>query len=232
MNGTQQKEKIGIKLVLKSILILLFFLAITFIIAGRIEYWEGWFFNGLNFFFIFITYIVLMDRKDMIKERLKPGKGMKKWDRIYYAISTPMFFIMFIVSILDAGRFYWIPSIPFIVILLGIILYIIGQIIVIWAKKANRFFSSVVRIQTDRKQTVCSSGPYKFVRHPGYLGGVIFTIGTPLLLGSFWGLIPAIIILIPVLIRTYLEDKTLQKELFGYIDYTMQVKYRIIPFIW
>lgn len=232
MNETNQNEKIGIKLVLKSISILLFFLAITFIIAGRIDYWEGWIFNGLNFFFIFITYIVLMDRKDMIKERLKPGKGMKKWDRIYYAISTPMFFIMFIVSILDAGRFYWIPSIPFIVILLGIILYIIGQIIVIWAKKANKFFSSVVRIQTDRKQTVCSRGPYKFVRHPGYLGGVIFTIGTPLLLGSFWGLIPAIIILLPVLIRTYLEDKTLQKELIGYIDYTMQVKYRIIPFVW
>lgn len=232
MNETNQNEKIGIKLVLKSISILLFFLAITFIIAGRIDYWEGWIFNGLNFFFIFITYIVLMDRKDMIKERLKPGKGMKKWDRIYYAISTPMFFIMFIVSILDAGRFYWIPSIPFIVILLGIILYIIGQIIVIWAKKANKFFSSVVRIQTDRKQTVCSSGPYKFVRHPGYLGGIIFTIGTPLLLGSFWGLIPAIIILLPVLIRTYLEDKTLQKELIGYIDYTMQVKYRIIPFVW
>ena len=232
MNETDQNEKIGIKLVLKSISILLIFLGITFIIAGRIDYWEGWVFNGLNFFFIFITYIVLMDRKDMIKERLKPGKGMKKWDRIYYAISTPMFFIMFIVSILDAGRFYWIPSIPFIVILLGIILYIIGQIIVIWAKKANRFFSSVVRIQTDRKQTVCSSGPYKFVRHPGYLGGLIFTIGTPLLLGSFWGLIPAITILIPVLIRTYLEDKTLQKELIGYIDYTMQVKYRIIPFIW
>ena len=232
MNGTKQKEKIGIKLVLKSILILLFFLAITFIIAGRIDYWEGWVFNGLNFFFIFITYIVLIDRKDLIKERLKPGKGMKKWDRVYYAVSTPMFFILFIISILDAGRFYWKPIIPLFIIFLGIFLYILGQIIVIWAKKTNKFFSSVVRIQADRKQKVCSSGPYRYVRHPGYLGGIVFTIGTPFLLGSFWGLIPAIIAILLVFIRTYLEDKTLQNELMGYIEYTKQIKYRIIPFVW
>jgi protein-S-isoprenylcysteine O-methyltransferase Ste14 len=232
MNGTKQKEKIGIKLVLKSISILLFFLAITFIIAGRIDYWEGWIFNGLNFFFIFITYIALIDRKDLIKERLKPGKGMKKWDRVYYAVSTPMFFIMFIVSILDAGRFYWKPIFPLFIIFLGIFLYIIGQIIVIWAKKTNKFFSSVVRIQADREQTVCSNGPYRYIRHPGYLGGIIFTIGTPFLLGSFWGLIPAIIAIVLVFIRTYLEDKTLQNELMGYIEYTKEIKYKIIPFVW
>jgi protein-S-isoprenylcysteine O-methyltransferase Ste14 len=232
MNETNQKEKIGIKLVLKSISILLFFLVITFIIAGRLDYWQGWVFNGLNFFFIFITYIVLIDRKDLIRERLKPGKGMKTWDRIYYAISTPLFFVMFIISILDAGRFYWKPTIPLVIILLSIILYSVGQIIVIWAKKTNKFFSSVVRIQLDRKQTVCSSGPYKFIRHPGYLGGIIFTIVTPFLLGSFWGLIPAIITIVIVMMRTYLEDETLKKELTGYIDYSKKVKYRIIPFIW
>ena len=232
MNETNQKEKIGIKLVLKSISILLFFLVITFIIAGRLDYWQGWVFNGLNFFFIFITYIVLIDRKDLIKERLKPGKGMKTWDRMYYAISTPLFFVMFIISILDAGRFYWEPAIPFIIILLGIILYSIGQIIVIWAKKANKFFSSVVRIQSDRKQIVCSNGPYRFIRHPGYLGGIIFTIVTPFLLGSFWGLIPAIIAIVIVFIRTYLEDETLKQELTGYIEYSKKVKYRIIPLLW
>jgi len=232
MNETNQSEKIGIKLVLKSISILLLFLVITFIIAGRLDYWQGGVFNGLNFFFIFITYIVLLDRKDLIRERLKPGKGMKKWDRIYYAVSTPLFFVMFILSILDASRFYWKPTIPFFIILLGIIFYSIGQIIVIWAKRANKFFSSVVRIQSDRKQTVCSNGPYKFIRHPGYLGGLIFTIATPFLLGSFWGFIPAILTIIVVFIRTYLEDETLKKELTGYIEYSKKVKYRIIPFVW
>ena len=94
------KEPLEIRLIFKSILIFIFFIAITFISAGRIDYWQGWIFNGLNIFFILITYIFLLDRKDLIKERLKPGKGMKRWDKIYYATSTPIFFIMFIFSIL------------------------------------------------------------------------------------------------------------------------------------
>jgi len=205
-NDSNQKEKLGIKIVLKSISIFIVFIIITFITAGKLDYWQGWVFNGLNILFILITYIVLIDRKDLIKERMKPGKGMKKWDRIYYAVSTPIFFFMFIISILDASRFYWKPTIPLIFIFLGIILYSIGQIIVLWAKKTNKFFSSVVRIQSERKQTVCTDGPYRYVRHPGYIGGLIFTIGTPFMLGSFWGLFPAIITIFLVFGRTYLEE--------------------------
>ena len=231
-NDSNQKEKLGIKIVLKSISIFIVFIIITFITAGKLDYWQGWVFNGLNILFILITYIVLIDRKDLIKERMKPGKGMKKWDRIYYAVSTPIFFFMFIISILDASRFYWKPTIPLIIIFLGIILYSIGQIIVLWAKKTNKFFSSVVRIQSERKQTVCTDGPYRYVRHPGYIGGLIFTIGTPFMLGSFWGLFPAIITIFLVFGRTYLEDKTLKNELPGYKEYAKKVKYRFIPFIW
>ena len=231
-NDTNQKEKLGIKMVLKSISIFIVLIFITFITAGRLDYWQGWIFNGLNILFVLITYIVLIDQKDLIKERLKPGKGMKQWDRIYYAVSTPMFFVMFITSILDASRFNWKPTIPLILILIGIIIYSIGQIIVLWAKKANKFFSSVVRIQSERKQTVCSAGPYRFVRHPGYVGGLIFTISTPLMLGSFWGLIPAITTIFLVFWRTYLENKTLKTELPGYIDYAQRVKNRLIPYIW
>ena len=227
-----QNEKLGIKLILKSLSIFLVMIAITFVTAGRLDYWQGWIFNGLNVFFILITYIVLIDRKDLIKERLKPGKGMKKWDRVYYVFSTPIFFVMLIISALDGGRFYWNPTVPLIIIFLGIVLYSIGQIIIIWAKKENKFFSSVVRIQSDRKQEVCKEGPYGFVRHPGYLGGLIFTIATPFVLGSFWGLIPAIFTLFLMFGRTYLEDKTLQQELDGYLEYANQVKYRIIPGIW
>ncbi len=232
MANTVQQEKIGIKLVLKSFLLFLVFIVVTFVSAGRLDYWQGWVFNGLNILFILITYGVLQDRKDLIKERLKPGAGMKQWDRIYYAISTPLFFVMFILSILDATRFFWKPTVPFLVVVLGIILYCLGQIIVLWAKTANRFFSSVVRIQTDRKQEVCTTGPYRFIRHPGYLGGIIFTIGTPLMLGSFWGFIPVLPTIIIVFARTYLEDITLKQELPGYDDYTRNVRYRIIPLLW
>ncbi len=173
-----------------------------------------------------------MDRKDLIKERLKPGKGMKRWDKIYYATSTPIFFIMFIVSVLDAGRFGWGPQVPIGVIIFGVILYAIGQTIVLWAKRANKFFSSVVRIQSDRNQEVCKDGPYRLVRHPGYVGGILFTIAIPFVLGSFLGLIPLPLAILLLFIRTYLEDRTLQKELTGYTGYTKEVRYKLIPGIW
>ncbi len=232
MVSTNQKETLGLRIILKSFLILLAFVLITFITAGRLDYWQGWVFNGLNIFFILLTYAVLIDRKDLIKERLKPGEGMKRWDRTYYAVSTPLFFAMFIFSILDATRFTWSPTVSFTVVILGILLYCLGQIIVLWAKRANRFFSSVVRIQSDRKQEVCSTGPYSFVRHPGYLGGFIFSVGTPLMLGSYWGLVPMALTILLMFWRTQLEDATLKKELPGYEEYSRKVRHKIIPGLW
>ncbi|KYK21493.1 hypothetical protein AYK25_03350 [Thermoplasmatales archaeon SM1-50] len=232
MSYTRQKEKLDFKIVLKSFSILLLFIPITFVTAGRLDYWQGWVFNGVNILFILLTYFALSDRKDLIKERLKPGEGMKQWDKIYYVLSTPLFFVMFILSILDATRFSLQPTVPFLIMVLGVLLYCLGQIIVLCAKRANRFFSSVVRIQADRKQDVCTTGPYRFVRHPGYLGGLIFTIGTPLMLGSFWGLIPGFFTIILMFGRTSLEDTTLKNELPGYEDYSKKVRYKIIPLLW
>jgi len=232
MDDKSKHETIGLPLIMKSFSIFIVFIAVTFITAGRLDYWQGWIFNGLNIFFLLITYIVLRNRKDLIKERLQPGKGMKRWDRVYYTVSTPIFFAMLILSVLDAGRFHWKPTISFLLIIIGILMYSIGQIIVLWAKKANAYFSSVVRIQSERKQTVCSNGPYRYVRHPGYVGGFIQTIATPFVLGSFWGLLPAGIIIVMILCRTYLEDTTLKAELTGYTNYTKKVRYRLVPFIW
>lgn len=232
MNEKNHKEKLGIGVVLKSLSFLFILILVTFLTAWRLDYWQGWVYNALNIFFILLTYFVLVDRKELIKERFQPGKGMKQWDRIYFMVSTPLFFVMLILSILDETRFFWEPSVPFSIMLLGIILYSIGQTIGLWAKRANKFFSSVVRIQTERKQEVCITGPYRFVRHPGYLGGFIFTIGIPLMLGSFWGLLPAIVTILLMCGRTYLEDTTLKNELPGYYEYTKKVKHRLIPFIW
>lgn len=232
MDTTDKTEKLGMRIILKSVFILLVFVFVTFVTAGRLDYWQGWVFNGLNILFILLTYVVLRDRKDLIKERLKPGQGMKSWDRNYYAVSTPFFFVMLILSILDAARFTWEPTVSFPVVLFGIFLYFLGQIIVLWAKRTNRFFSSVVRIQSDRKQEVCRTGPYRFVRHPGYLGGLLFSFGTPLMLGSYWGLIPLILTIALMFWRTALEDATLKKELTGYEEYSKEVRYKIIPYLW
>lgn len=97
---------------------------------------------------------------------------------------------------------------------------------------ANTYFSTAVRIQSDRGQTVCSTGPYRFVRHPGYVGFVLQSISVPFLLGSLWALIPGIVATVLMIIRTSLEDRTLQAELPGYQDYVHKVRYRLVPGIW
>jgi len=229
---TNQVSKLGKAegKLLFTISFLVLMIAITFIGAGRIDYWQGWVFNGLNIIFILLSYFLLPP--ELIQERLKPGEGMKRWDKIFLIVYVPVFLAILIISVLDGGRFTWEPRIPIFIIIIGIVMYTIGQIITLWAKKVNKFFSSVVRIQKDRRQTVCKSGPYQYVRHPGYFGGILFITATPLVLGSFWGLIPAVIAVFLLVIRTYLEDETLQRELEGYMEYTNEVRYRLLPGIW
>lgn len=230
---TNQVSKLGKvegKLLFRSIFFLVLMIAITFIGAGRIDYWQGWVFNGLNIIFILLPYFLLPS--ELIQERLKPGKGMKGWDKIFYIAAVPVFFAILIISAVDGGRFHWEPRIPIFIVIVGIVVYAIGQVIILWAMMVNKFFSSVVRIQKDRNQTVCKDGPYHFVRHPGYLGGILYTTATPFVLGSFWGLIPAVIAVLLLVIRTYLEDETLQRELEGYKEYTNEVRYRLLPGIW
>jgi protein-S-isoprenylcysteine O-methyltransferase Ste14 len=219
-------------LAVKPALLSAVFVVLTFVIAGRWDYWQGWVYNGLNIGFMAASYVVLRDRKDLMRERQKPGAGMKDWDRAYYAVSSLMFFVMFAISVLDAGRFLWLPRVPSVVAVTAGVIYAAGQLLVLWAKTSNRFFSSVVRIQADRNQTVCRKGPYRLVRHPGYLGGSIANVAAPLLLGSYWGLIPAALLLAPMILRTYLEDKTLHEELAGYRDYALEVPFRLVPHVW
>jgi len=228
--STVGKEELKGKLIFKSIFFLALIIAITFIGAGRIDYWQGWIYNGLNIIFLMLSYFLLS--RELMEERLKPKKGIKKWDKICSIVSAPVSFAILIISILDGGRFDWEPRLPILIVIIGVVVYTIGQIIVLWAKKANKFFSTVVRIQKDRGQTVCKDGPYRFVRHPGYLGGLLYIIVTPFVLSSFWGLIPAVIAVVLLFIRTYLEDKTLQRELEGYTDYTNETRYRLLPGIW
>jgi len=181
-----QKRKLGKveeKLILRSIFFMAFITAITFILAGRLDYWQGWTYIGLNIIFLLLSYFLLPP--ELIQERLKPKEGMKTWDKTFYIVSAPVFFAVLIISVLDGGRFGWGPRIPIFVIIIVALVYSIGQIIVLWAKRENKFFSSVVRVQKDRGQTVCKCGPYQFVRHPGYLGGLLYSVATPLLLGSF-----------------------------------------------
>ena len=139
--------------------------------------------------------------------------------------------LIFISAGLDSGRYHPSPALNWDLCAPGIILTISGQLLFLVAQN-KPFFSSTVRIQKDRGQTVCDSGMYKIVRHPAYLGLVLQSAGFPLLFGSAWCIIPATLSIFLILTRTYLEDKTLKHALNGYLEYSEKTRYRLIPYIW
>ncbi|MDD5540766.1 MAG: isoprenylcysteine carboxylmethyltransferase family protein, partial [Candidatus Marinimicrobia bacterium] len=127
----------------------------------------------------------------------------------------------------------WSPQLPLYLQVIGLVMAIIGyDVLLVWAMVSNAFFVATVRIQKDRSQIVVSRGPYRFIRHPGYLGTLLLHWGVPLMLNSLWAFIPAGLITLVLVIRTFLEDKMLQAELPGYKEYAGRVRYRLLPGIW
>jgi protein-S-isoprenylcysteine O-methyltransferase Ste14 len=205
---------------------------LLFLSGGRLDYWQAWVYIVLNIFFIGLTNWVLRDKPSLRRERMFPGHGAKSWDRIYWAVTAPIYLLTLVLASLDAGRKHWTHPLPPLFYVAVIVAYCLGQSLVLWAKKVNNFFSSVVRIQADRGQVVCCEGPYRYVRHPGYLGGLTFGMSAPLLLGSAVALIPSALAALLLVVRTVLEDNTLLKELEGYKQYANMVKFRLLPHIW
>ncbi|MFH1486913.1 MAG: isoprenylcysteine carboxylmethyltransferase family protein [Chloroflexota bacterium] len=219
----------------KAFLSLLLILGIVFIPAGRIDYWQGWLFVGVNVVVIsalLTRFVTNPDFRGLGKERMKPGPGTKWWDKVFYAFYVPAFFLVIVVGCLDVGRFVWTTELPWPVYIIGAVALAFSDVLVMWAMWTNKFFSSVVRIQTDRGQTVVQSGPYRFVRHPGYVAAILMGVGSSLTLGSLWGLVPAATVAILLVVRTYLEDITLRRELPGYADYARKVRHRLLPGVW
>ncbi len=200
--------------------------------GGQLGWWQAWVYAFL-FMVATIGGRIWAERQHpgLLAERVNIEKAqeVKPWDKVLaplMAISS--FFPPVIVAGLDY-RFRWSPVFPTWLTLLGFILIAWGYAFGVWALVENRFFSSMVRIQTDRGHLVCDTGPYRIVRHPGYAGNILPLAGIVLALGSIWTLIPAMVALIITVIRTTLEDQTLQDELPGYRDYAQRVRYRLIP---
>jgi len=205
---------------------------ILFICGGDLGWWQAWLYSML------ILAAGIGGR--MWAERRHPGltaerqnmekvQSAKAWDKVLAPLmALSVSFPLVIVAGLD-HRFGWSPLFPLWLIVLGFLLISLGYAFAAWALIENRFFSSVVRIQVDRGHVVCDSGPYRIVRHPGYAGNMLALPGMVLALNSMWTLIPAAVALIIAVIRTVLEDQTLQDELPGYRDYARRVRYRMIP---
>jgi protein-S-isoprenylcysteine O-methyltransferase Ste14 len=208
------------------------FFACIFISAGRINYWQGLIYLTIGLIMFVLNYTVFRIDSQLLKERAKPGDGTKNWDKILLGLLSLTSLSMNITAGLDSGRFHWSPDFHWSVILVGIIFTITGQLLFLISQKQNKFFSSTVRIQTDRVHSVCETGLYKIVRHPAYLGLIIQSVGFPLLFGSLWSLIPICLSIIFVIARTNLEDRTLKSELNGYIQYSLKTRYKLIPYVW
>jgi protein-S-isoprenylcysteine O-methyltransferase Ste14 len=208
------------------------FFTIIFISAGHLDYWPGLIYVIIGLIMFVLSHTVFRLDPELLEERAKAGEGTKKWDKNILLLSFVMTISMYVTAGLDSGRYHWSPDFHWSLILLGIIMTISGQLLFLIAQKQNKFFSSTVRIQTNREHKVCDTGLYKMVRHPAYLGSIIQTLGFPLLFASLWSLIPIFLLLILLITRTSMEDKTLQDELKGYAEYSQKTRYKIIPFVW
>ena len=230
---TETKKKFSSrKMMIRSFISIIAIGAAIFALAGRLDYWQGWLFFSIFLIFMIAASVFFVKKPDLIQERIRPGPGVKWWDKIIFVLYVPMTFLVTLLAALDAGRFHWSPQLPIVLYPVMFVLILTSYCIIYWAMWTNDFFSSRVRIQTDRGHYVVTEGPYRYVRHPGYVGMIIFTPASAVLLGSIYTLIPAAITIILLIIRTYLEDVTLQKELPGYTDYVKKVRFRLIPCIW
>ena len=205
---------------------------ILFLAVGRLNWTWAWVFLGVSLVYILINATFLLKTNpETVAERGRP-KETKDWDKVISGLwALAMYLALPLIAGLDV-RFGWTGEFSTMWHITGVLIFAIGGGIGGYAMITNAYFSTAVRIQTDRGHTVCRTGPYRFVRHPGYVGFILQSLGTPIIFGSLWALIPGITATVLMIIRTSLEDRTLQAELPGYPDYVESVRYRLIPGIW
>lgn len=203
-----------------------------FLSAGTLAWFWGWALVALYGIWVAANGLILGVRSpELLAERANRRADAKKWDLAIMSVVGVLSLVKYVVGGLDF-RFGWsagiTPALQFAALAVAVGGYALGT----WAMAVNAYFSLVVRIQRDRGQIVVSDGPYRWVRHPGYVGTVLFELATPLLLGSWWALVPGVISALLLVVRTALEDRTLQEELDGYKQYAGEVRYRLLPGVW
>jgi protein-S-isoprenylcysteine O-methyltransferase Ste14 len=198
--------------------------------AGTLDQPWMWLFLATYLASLVLTWFVVHD-EELFAERSQAGAGVKGWDRFFSLAPALFMTLILIVAGLDA-RFHWSQPVSPLLHLVGWLLTVLALALLIWAMRANTFFARVVRIQPERGHRVVSTGPYAYVRHPGYIGMCTLGLAIPLMLGSWWAFVPGILEVGLLVVRTALEDRTLQAELPGYREYAARVRYRLLPGIW
>ncbi len=226
--------QVNVKLLMgqSAVFFMLFALAL-FLPAGTIAWLAGWIFLGLFFgFYLAVTVWLFQHNPGLVQERMRLGTSDQQgWDQVLFPLIFVLFFVWLILIALDAVRFQW-SQVPVWLQIVGTILLMCSFYLLFLTFRENSYLSPVVRIQEERGQTVVSTGPYRYVRHPMYAAIVIFIAGTALLLGSWYGLVLGLILVVMLVRRAVLEERMLRAELPAYAAYMAQVKYRLIPYVW
>lgn len=225
--------KSGIRYIIAMFILLIIQAIILFAYASTIYLPRAWLFLSITFIYYLLSTIILYRvNPELINQRGDIQTDAKLWDQfLMRAHNIMLIFIMPAIIGLDVGRFHW-SNLSIYYVIPGFIFYIISTILINWAMIVNPHFEATVRIQKDRDHKVITKGPYSIIRHPGYLSGILWSVAVPLITGSFFGLIPGGIAILLLILRTFLEDKTLQSELTGYSKYVKSVKYRLFPGVW
>lgn len=231
--GTTRLDKWGMNTIAKQIFAPIILAALMFAIAQTTDWLWGWVFQIVHFLaWLMMTVILIRKNPELLNARGRRQTNDKNWDFVLVSIYGITWILMLILGALDV-RYGWTTPISPVWHVLGNVLILLGFALTTWSMVVNRSFEVIVRIQSERNHKVISDGPYHYVRHPGYSGVILaFYLGMPLALGSWPAALMAVLGFITIVIRTALEDRTLQAELPGYTAFTRQTRYRLVPGVW
>jgi protein-S-isoprenylcysteine O-methyltransferase Ste14 len=226
------QDRVAIARGLVSLVLTIVIMALLlFVPAGTANWALGWWFIIAFVLCVLIAMAVIWRANpELFTARSRVQPGTKAWDYIFLVLVVGGFIVVPLVAGLDF-RFGW-SAMPDWVIVLGYVLFVLSFAGQTWPQAVNRHFEPGVRIQEDRGQKVVDTGPYAIVRHPGYVTGALLALSMPLMLASWWALLPALVAVAALAVRTPFEERTLHDGLPGYTEYTQRVKYRWVPGVW
>jgi protein-S-isoprenylcysteine O-methyltransferase Ste14 len=229
----QQSKPSAVKRLFQVVVIYVWFIGALFASAGRLNWTRGWVSVVLSVVgMTALGLIVQRYNPELMAERARwRRKDTKRFDKIFMALYLPLVLLHPAIAGLDAVRFRW-SSLPFAFMYVGAAMFVTSLVVIGWVMVVNPYAETSVRIQTDRGQTVVTTGPYRYVRHPMYVGTILMGVANPLVWGSVWALAVSGIFSLLFIWRTAHEDQALRRELPGYKDFTAHTRYRLVPGVW
>ncbi len=225
---SQEMRALKKKIVIRFSLIPLFLGLIILLPAGTLIFWQAYtYFAILVVPMIFVIFYFLKKDPKFLERRIRT-KEKEKHQKLLSILSTTIFLVGFIITGLD-HRYFW-SNVPIYIVITADIIVLLGYLLIFFVFKQNSYASRIIEV--DENQKVISTGPYKIVRHPMYLGVLIMFLATPIALGSYWAIIPFAILPVILILRILNEEKLLSKNLQGYDEYCQKTRFRLIPFIW